>query len=57
VIRSTIISSRWTGARDPGRRAADQLGLARVRAAARLGPHGTVPAIVEIVLTDRLLKE
>ena len=41
----------------PGRRRADRLGLARVRAAARLGPPGDGAEIVEIVLTDRLLQE
>ena len=39
------------------RRAADWLGIARLRASAGLGAGRTVPAIVEIVLTDRLLKE
>ena len=33
----------WPGARHPGRRPADQLGLARRRAAARLGPPGGPP--------------
>jgi hypothetical protein len=50
-------SSRRAGARRSGRRDADHLGRARLRAAARRAREKTMADVVEIVLTQRLLKE
>ena len=55
AIGGTSLEAHRAGSREPsGWSEADQLGVPCRRAAARLARLETVPALVEIVLTDRL---
>jgi hypothetical protein len=56
LLLKNIVSTAKT-ATTFGLRQAERLGLARVRATARLGSPGDGEDVVQIVLTERLLQE